>query len=54
MTLAELIEQFQKFDKTLKVLRYDNSGGYEEIFEITADEAIDNFTKEKHIAIILK
>lgn len=48
MTVEELIERLKYFSPKAKVLRtVDELGGYENIFDVTSEMVVDNFSSDK-------
>lgn len=57
MTLKELIVLLQDFQMEhgddIKVIRSDNSGGCEAIYQVYADAAIERNTQKETVAIVI-
>lgn len=54
MTVGELIQELQKHPENLKVLREDNSGGYEGVVGVVLEDATELATKQKTKAVVIR
>lgn len=48
MTVKELRDGLAEFDDDMVVVRVDNTGGFEDIYTVEADEISSNFDDEGH------